>query len=321
MQTAHHRLVTHAVADRSGPRSCIPGLPGPKRLAALVTLGALAACAPLGVVGDGSTVSGGQPNRGWLLDGARLPDRGDGFITPPTWRGRGLRYGTDELVGLVSDAARAIRLDNAPIRLGVADLSPPGGGPAAPYHRSHQNGRDIDLLLYLRDAAGKPVEPTAMRALGDDGAARDGSRFSLDVARTWRLVRALVTSPGHEVQYIFLYEPLTQLLLDHARASGEPPWLWELARLALLEPTGAPHDDHLHVRVFCSREDAAVGCTDFGNLALFDKRRRAALHLRGVLEQGARALGRSTAAVLAWAPALVPSSRASQRRRAAAHAS
>jgi penicillin-insensitive murein DD-endopeptidase len=241
----------------------------------LATLGAaamtLGGCAAIGVVGDGSSVSGGQPNRGWLLDGHRLADEGDGFVSPPQWKLRGLRYATDEMVGLLTGAARQIAKVNAPIRLAVADLSFAGGGPAHTHHRSHQNGRDADLLLYMLDATGRPYASDKMTALDDNGLATDGSGHHLDVPRTWQLVRALVTSPERNVQYLFLNEPLIQLLLDHARAIDEPPWLLELARLAMLEPTGAPHPDHLHVRVFCAPNDLDVGCRELGNLTLLDK--------------------------------------------------
>lgn len=238
---------------------------------ALLAATLLAACAPLGVVGDGSSVSGGQPNRGFLLDGHRLADEGDGFVSPTQWRLRGLRYGTDEMIGLLTGAARGIAKDNAPIRLAVADMSFPSGGPAYTHHRSHQSGRDADLLLYMLDGAGRPYASDQMTVLGDDGLATDGSGHRLDVARTWRLVRALITSPEHNVQYLFLNEPLIQLLLDYARSVDEPAWLLELARVALLEPSGAPHPDHLHVRIFCSPRDVDVGCRELGNLALLDK--------------------------------------------------
>ncbi|MEZ4359993.1 MAG: penicillin-insensitive murein endopeptidase [Kofleriaceae bacterium] len=272
----------------------------PGRRATGLALLALAGCAPLGVIGDGSSVSGGQPNRGWLLDARRLPDRGDGYLTHATWRARGLRFGTDEMLALLTQAAASIATTNAPVRLGIGDLSFEGGGPAAPHHRSHQSGRDADLFLYLIDAAGRPYESTTMRALGDDGVALDGSGERLDVARTWQLVRALVTSPQRNVQYLFLYEPLSQLLLDHARAAAEPPWLLELARQALLEPSGAPHADHLHVRVYCSPMDEQVGCRDFGNLALRDKRLDTARLLQSLHAQVLEHLPVAGSGLLAW---------------------
>jgi penicillin-insensitive murein DD-endopeptidase len=253
---------------RRGPRPIGPAV----ALGAGLTAGlALSACAALAVVGDGSSVSGGQPNRGWLLDGRRLADQGEGFVTHPQWRTRGLRYGTDEMIDLLTTVARRIRSDNAPVRIGIGDLSFGSGGPADPYHRSHQSGRDADLLLFLIDAVGRPYESTEMKPLDDNGLATDGSQHHLDVARTWRLVRALVSAPQRNLQRLFLYEPLTQLVLDYARSSGEPAWLIETARLALVEPEGAPHNDHLHVRIFCSPNDTLVGCRDLGNLTLLDK--------------------------------------------------
>lgn len=245
-----------------------------RSLAALLAILSLSltACAPLGVISDGTSVSGGQPNRGWLLDGRRLADDGEGFFAPPTWKARGLRYGSDEMVALLTGAARQIAKTNHPIRLGVADISYDGGGPAYSHHRSHQSGRDADLLLYMLDAAGRPYQSTAMTPVDAEGLATDGSRHRLDVPRTWQLVRALVTSAERNVQYLFLDEVLIQLLLDHARAIDEPPWLLDLARQALLEPTGAPHPDHLHVRIYCAPTDLAVGCQELGNLTLLDKR-------------------------------------------------
>ncbi len=271
-------------ARRHFPRTSSPPLPSlPSRpLPALARLAPLAlfassllfltACAPLGVTSDGTSVSGGQPNRGWLLDGRRLADDGEGFFAPPTWKARGLRYGSDEMVALITGAARRIARTNAPIRLGVADISYDGGGPAYSHHRSHQSGRDADLLLYMLDAAGRPYQSTAMTPVDAEGLATDGSRHRLDVPRTWQLVRALVTSVERNVQYLFLDEALIQLLLDHARAIDEPPWLLDLARQALLEPTGAPHPDHLHVRIYCAPTDLPVGCQELGNLTLLDKR-------------------------------------------------
>ena len=43
--------------------------------------------------------------------------------------------------------------------MGVADLSLRGGGDSS-LHRSHENGRDADLIWYASDDRGKPVCPT-----------------------------------------------------------------------------------------------------------------------------------------------------------------
>lgn len=234
-------------------------------LRAAVTLAALAlgGCAYLGVIGDGSSVAMGPPNDGVLVDARRMPAEGDGFVVQARWRTRGNQWGTDELVALITHAGRVVG-DRVPgARVGVADLSPPGGGPSA-YHRSHQTGRDADLLFFVRDEHGAPVDLTEMRHFGDDGATIDpGPRLVFDAPRTWVLVRALLEAPGPGVKHLFIYAPLRDQLLDHARAIGEPPALIAWAGEVLAQPgDSAPHDDHLHLRIYCPEGDPA--CDDYG---------------------------------------------------------
>src|SRR5256885_2299599 len=80
---------------------------------------------------------------------------------------------------------------------------------------------------------------------------------------SWILVRALLSDPAVDVQYLFISEGLKQLLLDHAEAIKEPTELIERARLVLHQPVGAlPHDDHLHLRIYCPAGDRILGCKD-----------------------------------------------------------
>jgi penicillin-insensitive murein endopeptidase len=239
------------------------------RSSQLVVLASLAlltpACADLGVVIDGGSVSLGRTNRGALAAGAVLPESGEGFGTREVWKTRGRRLATDELVDLLVGVGRRLKARGLDARLIVADMSQRGGGPANPEHRSHQSGRDADLLYFMRDADGHPVEADAMHAFDGAGKAKDGSGLTLDVPRTWLLVRALVEAPEAEVQYVFMYEPFARRLLDHARDRGEPEAVIARARRALVQPgDSAPHNDHLHVRVYCSADDRLAGCVDAG---------------------------------------------------------
>jgi penicillin-insensitive murein endopeptidase len=237
------------------------------RFAAVLALAA--GCAELGVVGDGTSVSVGRASRGYLIDGARLPDRGDGFLTREVWLRRNNRYGTDELVDLVTGVARRMGGKVRDVKLVVGDLSGPGGGGGAEFHRSHQSGRDVDLVYYMRSADGKPFEPDAMHVFDTRGKAKDGSGLAIDVPRTWLLVRELVTAPEAPVQYIFMYEPIAKLLIDHAHEIGEPEAIVDRARRTLHQPgDSARHDDHMHVRVFCTAADRRFGCVDMGPLDL-----------------------------------------------------
>ncbi len=231
-------------------------------LGALLAALTAGACAELGVVGDGTTVSWGPPNEGVLIDGTRLPREGEGFVVHPRWAARGTQFGTDELVDVIAHVGRVVAETHPGSRLAVGDLSIAGGG-RSPHHRSHQTGRDVDFVLFARDASGKPVDSTEMRHFGASGKTVDaGEPLWFDAERQWTMVRALVEAPGPGVANIFLYAPLRDLVLDEARASGAPDAVIDLAGSLLAQPgDSAPHDDHMHVRLFCAADD--TGCSDY----------------------------------------------------------
>jgi penicillin-insensitive murein endopeptidase len=238
-----------------------------------VVLALLTGCVEIGVVSDGTSISVGRPSRGRIVDGTRLPDRGEGFFTRETWRTRGNRFGTDELVDLLTAVSRRVAPKNDGIRLVVADLSGKGGGEAKQWHRSHQSGRDVDLLYYVKDKTGKAVENDAMHVIRGDLTAADGSGMTVDIPRVWNLVRELLTAPEAPVQWVFMYQPIANALVEHAVKIGEPEFLVERARTACKQPgDSAPHNDHMHVRVYCSFADRAYGCEDIGPMALLAER-------------------------------------------------
>jgi penicillin-insensitive murein endopeptidase len=234
---------------------------------------AFAGCAELGVVTDGSSISYGRPSRGYLIDGVKLPDRGEGFTTREVWSQRGNRYGTNELVVLLKNVAKRMRKQVRDARLVVADLSGNGGGAATKFHRSHQTGRDVDILYYMRDAEGKPHEPQTMISVDRTLTATDFSGTSIDVPRTWKLVRELLTAEEAYVQYIFMYQPIANKLIEHAQSIGDDPIVIARAMRACKQPgDSAPHNDHMHVRIYCPPEDRAFGCVDIGPLELLAER-------------------------------------------------
>lgn len=225
---------------------------------------ALAGCVELGLIEDGTNVSVGKPSGGYLVAGRRLPDSGEGFTTKEVWRARGVRYGTDELVDLLVAVGRQLAQSPGE-KLVVADLSIRNGGEAKRWHRSHQSGRDVDLVYFMRDAEGRPMEADAMRVFDQNGVARDGSGITIDIPRTWELVRSLITAREAIVQWVFMYQPIANKLLEHAIAKGEPEHLIVRAQLVMKQPgDSAPHDDHIHVRVYCTERDRAYGCVDIG---------------------------------------------------------
>ncbi|HTJ41234.1 MAG TPA: penicillin-insensitive murein endopeptidase [Kofleriaceae bacterium] len=235
------------------------------RLAWIAIAISAASCAELGVPDEDRARSFGACNGGMVIHPLALPAAGDGYWIPPLWIARNHVYGTDGLIDLVVGTARRIAKPGAP-RLAVGDLSPATGG-ASLEHHSHQAGRDVDLLYFMTTKDGAARDNEQMRHLRDDGTTMpgDGEPAKFDVARNWQLVRALVTAPEAEVQYIFLYEPLSQQLLAYAHDHGEADTLIARARAVLHQPSdSAKHDDHMHVRIYCSAEDRAAGCVDRG---------------------------------------------------------
>ena len=248
-------------------------------LCGLIATLLLVACPAIGPIDDGSSLSRGWSNRGRLVHGMRLPARGDGYLVPPVWASRGNSWGTEEMVALIVRAARRVAREEPGASLYVADLSPRRGG-ASEWHHSHQSGRDADLIYFAVDEKGRPAEPPQqMIPYGADGLSpaaddhrRPLPRLRFDTRRNWLLVRALLEDPAVEVQWIFMYAPLKKLLLDYAVGLGEPRDLIERADAVLRQPEGAlPHDDHMHVRVFCAPDDRALGCSDRGPYRWFRK--------------------------------------------------
>lgn len=241
--------------------------------AALLPLASRAEDAALPEALPGGSVSCGAANRGALHGGAALPEAGPGFVTPEPWRERGARFGTDEMVSLITRSAASVARRHPGGLLAVADLSRPAGGPAV-HHRSHQSGRDVDLVYYAIDRAGDPFRPDQhMAAYRDDGraisaespeaAAHIEERF-FDLARNWALVESLATDADVRVERVFVSEKVRGWLLAYAAASGVAEPVVARVRSLLGHPTDSTaHHDHMHVRIACSAEDAALGkCSD-----------------------------------------------------------
>jgi penicillin-insensitive murein endopeptidase len=106
---------------------------------------------------------------------------------------------------------------------------------------------------------------------GPDGLAfvasdRGGGRYiRLDIAREWLLIKALLSTPGANVQWMFISLPVEGLITDYARARGEDAELVWHAESVMLQPKDSlPHDDHLHLRTACTPDEAVAGCEGGG---------------------------------------------------------
>lgn len=231
--------------------------------AAQPTLDALLASLP----GASTSTSIGSPTNGHLEGGVPLPLRGPGFRHNDR-RSRDARYGTVEVVRAIARAADTVAREAPGSELVVNDLGLPQGGRIS-HHGSHRAGRDADILFFVRDDQGE-TRPAVGEAIEPDGTGydykdlstpEDDVRVHFDAARTWRFVRALLEDREAEVQRIFVVEHLRAMLLAEAARSRAPSELVRRFADVSCQPS-YPHDDHLHVRWYCSFEDLRAGCED-----------------------------------------------------------
>lgn len=211
-------------------------------------------------VGD---VLGGQ-----LHGGLRLPKKAPGMIHNP---GKNIEraYGTVEVVQALVRAAKSLAQRPADEHIVINDLSFAKGGPIEG-HSSHRAGRDVDFYFPLRDAQNQPY-PSKLIPLDQKGQGADYFDLQdpsddvpvhIDLERTWDYLAALLSDSHAFIQRIFVVEHLQQAIAKHARQRGADPQL--LARFVEVscQPRKAPHDDHVHIRFYCSFEDLAAGCLD-----------------------------------------------------------
>jgi penicillin-insensitive murein endopeptidase len=208
-----------------------------------------------------------NPNDGSLRGGVPLPLLAPGLRFNPG-RDPGARYGTVEVVRTLVDAAARVHRELGGLPVTINDLSLELGGPI-PHHRSHQSGRDVDVLFYQLGPGGEPIESVGaffdpsgagvdFRDLADP---EDDVPLKLDIPRTWLFLRALIENEAAQIQNIYVAEHLRTLLLAHARSTDAPTPTLERFEAVTCQPS-YPHDDHFHFRFFCTADDIAQGCRD-----------------------------------------------------------
>lgn len=214
----------------------------------------------------GVSGSVGAPHHGVLTDAVELPVEGVGFVR---YRKNGANHwGNPRLVRAIERVAKTLHDDmpeGAPLVIG--DLSAKSGG-KIPHHQSHRTGRDVDLPWLVTTPGGAPMQNPGFVPVGADGLASlevPGGYVRLDVPRQWRLVKELLTSTDIDVQWMFCSREVEALLVDYARALGEPMDLVWHAETVLMQPGDSlAHDDHIHMRIACTPEELVLGCEGGG---------------------------------------------------------
>jgi penicillin-insensitive murein DD-endopeptidase len=208
----------------------------------------------------------GYPHGGAQTSALELPVAGPGYVRfRPNDK---VYWGQPELVNGIQSVAKRVQSrfgGGPPIVLG--DLSARYGG-NIPRHNSHRSGRDVDLLWLLMTPEGRPVRSPGFVKVGPDGLAVDpgsGRYYRLDVERQWQVIKAFLTTPELGVQWMFCATWIEALVIQYARALGEPDELVWRAQTVMLQPADSlPHDDHIHLRLACSPDQAVTGCMGGG---------------------------------------------------------
>ncbi len=184
------------------------------------------------------TLSIGEPYRGRLVNGIPFPPDMGGY----TIRDPDRSYATPELIGSLLDAIDSVR-EKYPntVDLFIGDFSASGGG-RLNGHKSHQNGRDVDLGMYA--IGNQPLDQFVPMHAGN-----------LDVPKTWSLIEALIRTG--RVQYLFVDRKIQKMLFEYALSRGFDEDL--LNRLFNDVGPGSTdaairheprHNDHIHVRFY-----------------------------------------------------------------------
>ena len=209
----------------------------------------------------------GSPTEGHLTSSVALPLHGPGYVFSPR-KDPSRRHGTWEMVRALMDAAGAVDQAHPGNTLVVGDLSLAEGGDIGG-HASHRSGRDVDVMFYLLTPEGEPFDAKAI-PIEPDGTgvdyqdlttANDDVPVRIDVPRTWAFVASLVGDERNHIGRIFVVEHVRAMLLDEGERVGASKALLERAGHLMCQP-GFPHDDHMHIRFFCSPDDIEAGCLD-----------------------------------------------------------
>ena len=185
----------------------------------------------------------GRPNRGWLVNGIRLPDSPFWLINR-SQESFGSAFMINEFMFGLHYIAQTYPETSV---VGVFDLSFEHGGPNSP-HVSHESGRDVDFAYYL-----DPLN-------GSDRRFTEATEENLQVEKQWQLFRLWIERDV--LTYLFIDRSLLRLLYNHAHLIGESEGF---LRKAFGDPGvfgngiirhAAGHHDHIHARFRCAPDNA-----------------------------------------------------------------
>ena len=208
-----------------------------------------------------SSRSVGNTSHGYIINAKPLPQPSTNYKILQTQYQRSLVYGTDEMILLLTDTARAMKRKYKNSVLLIGNIAQNGGGDI-PYSVSHNSGRDADIGYYYTTKDNPELPPDNLIKFGRNLKSRNYEReLVFDVEKNTELLKLLISHPKVKVQFLFMANHLKKAVIRHLETNNESPELIEKFSLMISQPR-APHDDHLHIRIYCSDDDICASCID-----------------------------------------------------------
>ena len=202
----------------------------------------------------------GDTRDGYMVNGQNLPMPSLLVRQLPVQYERGLTYASGDMIELFVDTGRAMEKQYPDTIMYIGNMSAREGGDI-PYSVSHNSGRDADIAFYLKDAHGNFAHPQNLHKINRRFQTREpGSSYTFDLEKNTTLIEHLLTHPKVHVQFIFLAKHLRTAIQRELVKRGSSPELLE--RFEMSVQNQAAHDDHFHVRIYCSNTDICAGCID-----------------------------------------------------------
>ena len=196
---------------------------------------------------------------GYLINGHVIPHPSPYMRQMQVQYERGIAYGTHALIRLLDFTARAMHKKYPGTLLYLGNLGLREGGDI-PYSVSHNAGRDGDIAFYMKDEKGHFFHPTNMYKMNRRLQAKSSPGLTFDLEKNTTLIETLLTQTVAPVQFIFVVRHLRSAIRQElvSRGAGEDL----LARFDETVQEQSAHDDHFHIRIYCSDEDICAGCMD-----------------------------------------------------------
>ncbi len=208
--------------------------------------------------------SGGDPFAGWLTEAEAFPIGPNHRLQHHVNKSK-TYYGTPVLIDALLNAAAKVSEsfpDGQPMVVG--NLSKKNGGDIGD-SRSHNSGRDVDIVFFMTQLDGTSVRVRNHHYDEAGLSRRLPKKYTFDLNRNWRVIEAMVEDPKAPVQWVILEPHLEVLLLKHAKGLGVPTdKLRHYADLMTLPAYAGRHENHMHIRIQCSVKDWQERCQPTG---------------------------------------------------------